>query len=440
MLIALLLTASASLGAAGDLPSFPGAEGFGAVATGGRGGRVIKVTNLNSSGPGSLNAACAEPGPRIVVFDVAGVIRGDVAIRHSHITIAAQSAPAPGITLVGRLLARPEDGGRLANIVVRFLRVRQSPAPGHTGDAVQLPHSERVMLDHLSLSWANDETIDIIHSSEVTVQWSTLEESDPTGHDKGEMHNFGILSAYPGSGNISIHHNLFAHHSRRLPSLSPREDGKPGDFRNNVIYNFREGLGHDGHRPMSGINLIGNYFKRGPNANVVYPFQFAKAGRYYVADNYFEGLGLVTLPLSSGFRSPDWFRISSNGTILDRAVEVAPVRTDSAQDAYRRVLERAGTWPRDRVTQRMLTEVHEGTGQWRRNAPANPPDAWLMEGIKAERPLADTDHDGMPDTWERRHGLNPRVQDHGRIMKSGYTAIEEYLNQRAEQRIAVQHH
>ena len=252
------IVASFSTFAQDRLPSFPGAEGFGAIAVGGRGGRVIKVTNLNASGPGSLHAACADRGPRIIVFEVGGVIRGDIEIRHSNITIAGQSAPAPGITIAGRLLALPFHEERLHDIVVRHLRLRPPPTNGVSGDAIQLPKSERIMLDHLSLAWANDEMIDIIHSSEVTVQWSTIEESDITGHAKGG-HNYAILSAYPGSGNVSIHHNLFAHHSRRLPSLSPQVSNKPDDFRNNVVYNFRDGLSHEGHEPKAPINLIANY-------------------------------------------------------------------------------------------------------------------------------------------------------------------------------------
>ena len=221
-----------------QLPAFPGAEGFGALAAGGRGGRVIKVTNLNSGGPGSFQAACESDGPRIVAFTVGGVIRGDVFIRHSHITIAGQTAPPPGITLAGRLISRPVPWRRLSDIVVRFVRVRPPPATGHDGDSIQLPDTERVILDHLSLSWANDEVIDICHSSEVTVQWCTIEESDTEGHGKRVAHNFAMISAYENSGNVSIHHNLFAHHSRQVPSLSPYVADKPGDFRNNVIYNF----------------------------------------------------------------------------------------------------------------------------------------------------------------------------------------------------------
>lgn len=266
--------------AGAELPAFPGAEGFGAVAMGGRGGKVIKVTNLNSSGPGSLQAACEAKAPRMVVFEVGGVIRGDIAIKHSYITIAGQTAPSPGITIEGRLLSRPEPWQRLHDIVVRFIRIRPPPTTGHEGDAIQLPDTERVILDHLSLSWANDEMIDVIHSSEFTLQWSTLEESDLEGHGKGVAHNYGIISAYPNSGNITIHHNLFAHQSRRSPSLTPYVPGKPSDFRNNVVYNFREGLTHDGHVPQEAINLIGNYYKRGPNSEKIIPFAFVPEGRY----------------------------------------------------------------------------------------------------------------------------------------------------------------
>lgn len=435
--VSLFVSIAAFAKASENLPAFPGAEGYGAVSKGGRGGRVIKVTNLNSSGPGSFQAACAEAGPRIVIFDVAGVIHGDVAIRHSGITIAGQSAPSPGITLVGRLLARPPEGERLQDVVVRFLRVRPPPTPGHTGDALQLPHSERVILDHLSLSWANDETIDIIHSSEVTVQWSAIEESDPAGHDKGVAHNFAILSAYPGSGNISIHHNLFAHHSRRLPSLSPGEPGKPGDFRNNVVYNFREGLGHDGHQPKSEINLIGNYYKRGPDSETIYPFHFTQTGNYFVADNYIDGWGMLSLPLPDRAQLPDWMRIREKGTLLNREVKAAPVFAHKAQEAYRLVLDRAGAWPRDRVTRRTISEVRDGTGSWGRHAPANPASEWLMEGMKRGKAEPDSDNDGIPDAWEKAHGLDARnAADNGQIMKSGYPAIEDYLNERARNRIA----
>ena len=421
-----------STSASDTLPAFPGAEGFGAVAVGGRGGRIIKVTNLNASGPGSLQMACATHGPRIVVFEVGGVIHGDVSIVHSNITIAGQTAPAPGVTIAGRLLAQPQHEERLHDIVVRFLRLRPAPAIGEQGDAIQLPKSERIMLDHLSLAWANDEMIDIIHSSEVTLQWSTIEESDPSGHGKGVPHNFAILSAYPGSGNVSIHHNLFAHHARRLPSVSPGVEGKPDDFRNNVIYNFRDGLSHEGHKPKAPINVVANYYKRGPNANFINPFQLDPIGRYYLANNYFDGVGVIDDPRTSAVSLPPWIRFRKEGVVLQEPIEVAAVTTVTAQQAYRQVLDHAGAWPRDRVTLRTLDEVRNGTGRWGRNAPASPDNDWFLKDLKRAAREPDSDDDGMPDWWEQAHGLDHKnPADRNRLMPSGYTAIEDYLNERA---------
>jgi pectate lyase len=425
---------------AGDvLPSFPGAEGFGAVSTGGRGGRVIKVTNLNASGPGSLQAACAEEGPRIVVFEVGGVIHGDIRIVHSNITIAGQTAPLPGITLAGRIFSRYADNVRLHDIVIRHLRIRPPPTTGSNGDAVQLSRTERILLDHLSLSWANDEMIDITHSSEVTIQWCTIEESDPTGHSKGVPHNYGILSAYPGSGNISIHHNLFAHHARRLPAISPQVEGKPADFRNNVVYNFRDGLSHEGHKPRAPINIIANYYKRGPNAAKVFPFNFDPVGQYYVAGNYFEEIGLIDDPRQAKRMFPSWFQSGRGGSVLTSPASATPVNTESAERAYRLVMDRAGAWPRDRVTLRTLNEVLHGKGHWARNAPADPTNDWFLDALPHAKIGPDSDGDGIPDQWERQHGLNPNDSgDHSTIMKDGYTAIEHYLNEMAAQRIHVQ--
>ena len=419
-----------------EAPAFPGAEGFGANSVGGRGGRVVKVTNLSNSGPGSLQAACEAEGPRIVVFDVGGVIRGDVKIRHSRITIAGQTAPSPGITIEGRLLARPEPWKRLSDIVVRFIRIRPLPTTGHDGDAVQLPDTERVILDHLSLSWANDEMIDLCHSSEVTVQWCTVEESDTEGHGKGGMHNLALISAYPRSGNISIHHNLIAHHAGRIPSLSPYVTGKPGDFRNNVVYNFSNGLTHDGHTPRSPINLVGNYYKRGPNAFFVRPFEFHESGRYYVGGNYIDGAGDIGEPRDPAAKLPFWVRVRPAGTVLHAPAAVAPVHTHSAQEAYKLVAEMAGCFPRDRVTRRTVEELMNGTGRWGRNGPSAPTDAWYLEGLRAGKAPQDSDGDGIPDEWEAAHGLNKAdPRDYQKRMRSGCSAIEEYLNDRAQRLI-----
>jgi len=435
-MVFLLIISSYSLLLADELPAFPGAEGFGAIAIGGRGGKVIKVTNLKSSGPGSLQEACETEGHRIVVFEVGGVIHGDVAIRHPYITIAGQTAPSPGITVEGRLLARPKDKSRLHDIVVRFIRFRPLPTTGSSGDTVQLPKSERIILDHLSLSWANDETIDIIFSSEVTVQWCAIEESDPTGHSKGVPHNFGILSAYEGSGNISLHHNLFAHHYRRCPSLSPQVPAKPGDFRNNLLYDCLGGLAHDGHTPKSGINMIGNYYKKGPSSERLYPFGFIDAGRYYVEGNYIEGIGEIGDPRDESVQFPRWIQYNRDGKKLTAPAKVAPIVTHSAQEAYRLVLAYAGCRPQDRVSLRTIEEVKTLTGKWARNAPLKPSDEWYLEGLQYDKSPVDSDNDAMPDAWEEANGCDKTDDsDYNKVMPSGYTAIEEYINERGEQLI-----
>ena len=287
-----LLMAAANAAFAGDnLPAFPGAEGFGAQSTGGRSGQVIKVTNLHDRGPGSLHAACRVKGPRIVVFDVSGVIPGDVVIEHGRISIMGQTAPGAGVTIEGMLSTRYNSPQPIDDVVVRFLRVRPSAAGGSGGDAIQLSQASRVILDHVSCSWACDETIDIYSAQDVTVQWCSIEESVVAGHPEGR-HNYGLISG-PRGERVSIHHNLFAHHARRCPAIA----NGPADVRNNVIYNFRDGLSHEGHEPNDrGFNLIGNYYKRGPSDAKIFPFCFRGDVSYYLRDNFIEGVGIIQDP------------------------------------------------------------------------------------------------------------------------------------------------
>jgi pectate lyase len=430
---AMLACALAPVGAAP--PAFPRAEGFGASAAGGRGGTVIKVTNLNAKGPGSLQAACQARGPRIVVFDVSGVIRGNVTITQPCITIAGQTAPGGGITIEGMLCSQYRARPSLKEIVIRFLRIRRNRTYGHSGDAVQITASRNVILDHVSLAWANDESIDMSGCSGATVQWCTIEESDTEGHEKGR-HNYGPLFCAVGSGNLSIHHNLLAHHSRRCPALMPETPGWPGDFRNNVVYNFREGLSREGRTRMAPINLLNNYYKRGPSAARVRLFSLVPNVKYHIAGNFVEGVGLIGDPRRTKANWPAWLQSDAQGQVLTAPAKVAPVTTQSAEQAYRLVLAQAGCLPRDRVTRRTLQEVVKGTGKWGRNAPLHPTDEWYMHGLKPTKPPTDSDNDGMPDAWERKRGLDPRSgADANRKMPTGYTAIEQYLNEQADELI-----
>ena len=431
---------------AGELPSFPGAEGFGAVAVGGRGGKVIKVTNLNARGPGSFAAAAGAEGPRVIVFDVGGVIRANVMIRHGNCTIAGQTAPSPGIKLEGMLFTKYPDGED--DHIIRFLRIRPRNKRGHTSDCVQMPRTDRVILDHCSFSWAVDETVDCIGSADWTMQWCTLEESDTVGHDNGR-HNYGFCSAYARSGNLSIHHNLFAHHSRRCPCVAPYEPGKPADVRNNVMYDCYTCLTHSGHGPKTKapINMVGNYYRRGSSHPRLYPYATIKGVKYHMSGEYIDGLGIIKDTADPTAKFPSWIQFNRNGMRLPEPAKAAPVTTQKAEEAYRLVMARAGCFPRDRVTKRTLNEVKTSTGKWGRNGPAEPTDEWFLQGLAAGQAPADADGDGMPDAWETAHALNPEdASDAAKAVPAaaskndrhkGYTYIEFYVNERADRLVSA---
>lgn len=412
--------------------AFPGAEGFGALATGGRGGRVIKVTNLDASGPGSLQWALDQPGPRIVVFDVSGVIEGDILVPHGDVTIAGESAPGGGITIAGRLTAEYDES--VQNIVVRFLRVRPPPLTGGSDgeqyDAVQFSRNRRFILDHISVSWASDETIDLYEAVDATVQWSTIEESSVEGHPEGE-HNYGLINGPDGS-RVSIHHNLFAHHKNRCPALATG----PADVRNNVVYDAQHGFVHH-NEAWGAFNIVGNYYRQGPSA-ALFPFYFdgGEGSSYFLADNYIDDpddfTGLVDDPWTSG-EHPTFGDMEGYGQGVSEPFDFSgepswvPVTTDDVFTAYDRVLSLAGAFPRDMVTWRTLAEVEDRTGSWGAKPPAD-----LFEGLNADAPAADSDSDGMPDAWESANGLDPDDgADASEVTGSGYTAIETYLHERA---------
>jgi hypothetical protein len=440
---------TAQAGAKGPaVKAFPGAEGWGAVTAGGRGGKVIKVTTLNASGPGSLAEACATEGPRMVVFEVSGVIRGDIRITRPRITIAGQTAPGAGITIAGMISSY--DHG-VHDVIIRHLRVRRNRDKGSGGDCIQLgglgprkTGTYNIILDHLSLSWGNDEMLDLYHAHDVTVQWCSVEESDDQGHSKG-AHNFGIISAAEDNGAVSVHHNLWAHHARRVPCLAPYRENAAGDFCNNLIYNCRGGYADDGHgnRARSPVNLQKNYYKRGPQTlERMYPYALSPDMDYYVQDNYFEDWGYQHHPKHWKFGMggvPRWIQFNNNGRELAEPAQAPPVSTVDAKKVHDLVLAQAGCWPRDRVTQRTIEEVRNKSGAWGRNAPLEPTREWFLEGLHPGKTPLDADDDGMPDAWEKAHGLDPgNPADATRMVPKGgskddrhrgYTWLEFYLNE-----------
>ncbi len=431
-------------GAVPDLVAFPGAEGFGASATGGRGGDVVIVDTLEPFGPGSLGDALSPEDcrPRIVVFAVSGVIevpgpKYDMELRCGDVTIAGQTAPGAGITIHGRV-----DGyGAGGNIIIRHVRFRPPPINDEEGavddlasryDALQLGGNPSTILDHLSLSWGSDETLDMYEfSPDSTVQWTTIEQSNPEGAEPS--HNDGLIAG-PDSPRFTVHHVLFAHHEARCPALATG----PVELINSVMYDCQDAMVH--HNPASGeFHIAGNTFIHGPSHENFTPMFFddeEPGGTTYwlyqnqiTAPGQFEGIvdDISTTPLAEAAFSAgtDASQIISEPTdFTTEAVTYQPVSIQTPGDAYESVLTSAGAFPRDEMTLETVDDVRTGGGDWTPNPPED-----LIAGLTPGEAPADADADGMADAWESDNGLDPaNGDDHATVMSSGYTAIEEYIN------------
>jgi len=410
------------LDADSTLPAFPGAEGFGASAQGGRGGEVLFVTNLDDSGPGSLRDAINAQGPRTIVFRTSGVIelqRG-LELKEPYCTIAGQTAPGDGVCLknFGFTISTHD-------VIVRHLRFRPGDEPGTAlrenghrfePDAVTVGSPSRdVILDHCSASWATDETLSVSGTSvdRVTIQWCFITESLNDGfHSKGE-HGFGSLIRC--NGHVSFHHNLFAHHQSRSPRPGTYGDGSVVfDFRNNVIYDTK---GYSAEDPVR-MNYVGNYIRR-PKQWV---FKVGGIGsKIYQSDNFLEG---------AGKRNADFWQFFDNGrphNLKQQPFAVAEVATESAQDAFERVLASGGaTLPRrDKVDARIVEQVRQGSG----SVIDSQAEVGGWPDYRSTEPPLDTDNDGMPDAWEEEHGLDSTNSDPNSDSDGdGYTNLEEFLN------------
>lgn len=414
--VLLLSAAWLQLGAApaGAVPAFPGAEGFGADAVGGRGGRVIEVTTLADSGPGSLRAALEASGPRIVVFRVGGTI--DVGeklrIENPYCTVAGQTAPGGGIALRGQKFYVQAD-----HVIIRHVRFRLGPVEQR--DALAVTGGARhVILDHVSVSWGADETLSVdTASSDVTVQWSFVTE--------------GLLPSNKGSllntpSRVTFHHNLWAHHGERLPKADG--DGEDPQFQlvNNVMYNWRTSATNVTIDAL--VNLIGNFYRAGPST---------ERPHRAVRDQSPAGLSLYVAgnvgPNCPNGCSDEW-DITDDMSTSHRAPSPHPmpfVTTQSARDAYAAVLDGAGaTRPRrDAVDARIVADVRNGTGRMI----THPSEVGGWPSLAGGTPPADSDRDGMPDAWETERGFDPEDPSDGArdADANGYTNVEEYLNELA---------
>ena len=427
--------------------AFPTAEGYGKFTKGGRGGRVIEVTNLNDSGTGSLRAAVEASGARTVVFRVSGTINltKDLKISNPYITIAGQTAPGDGICISQYPLVFSTD-----EIIVRYIRVRMGDEAGNESDAISGRYHKNIIVDHVSASWSVDETVSIYHCENVTVQWCIVSESlYLSNHEKG-THGYGAIW---GSDYGTYHHNLLAHHTSRNPRFASGCGNT--DYRNNVIYNWGYNSCYGGEKVeqnsteyiFTNINLVANYYKPGPatkSGGTRYKIAQPSSrnaendyGKWYVSDNYMYGNTNVTTDNWNGGIQPDDGITAIPWLKLEEPWPAMAINQQTAEDAYNSVLEKAGaSFPqRDAVDQRIVDETTNGTATYGASYGANTgiidtqSDVGGWPVLNSLPAPTDSDHDGMPDSWETANELDPNDSgDRNLYVVSGYTVLEVYLN------------
>jgi pectate lyase len=441
-----------------SVPAFPGAEGSGAAAVGGRGGQVIEVTNLDDSGPGSLRAAIQARGPRIVVFRIAGTIALDSQLRieHPYMTIAGQTAPGGGILIKSKGV----DGDSLHiathDVIIRYLRIRVgagswlSTGEGSRGDAAAVYGGTdiyNIIFDHVSCSWATDETFSVWANyggaSNITFQYGILAEP-LEGHSTNFITGGQTSALSEMVGDVDIHHTLFMNSSHRNPLVKT----PTLRFVNNIIYNW----GFYATQTVGGVSsdIIGNLYKKGPSSPGNHEVQAATGGvlggnpSIYIAGNkgpynsnpaadnwpmvaYVTGEnGRETGPLSLDFRRSSPMAAQTFPITADSVLDLETILLPTVGASHR--LDQYGNWVanRDAVDERLIQEYQAGRG----TISTHEDDVGGFPTIASGTPYQDSDHDGMPDEWENLHGFDPNDPSDGPVDadRDGYTNVEEYLN------------
>ncbi len=409
-LLAGILSAAGLAGA--QTTGFPGAAGFAAATTGGRGGEVYHVTNLNDAGPGSLRAGVEHPaGPRTIVFDVGGYIALKSVLRiGSDLTIAGQTAPGEGIGLRGSEVSL--SGSH--NIIIRYLRIRQGLAEKQDKkSAINIYGGRDILLDHLSIQWGRWDTVDMNLCTNVTLEDCII------GPGVAPQ-RFGCLCQ---SDNVSFLRNLWISNQSRNPKSKGRVQ-----YVNNVIYNW--GVtgyvgGHSGADHCA--DLINNYFIKGPSSSARFVGEFKPTDHLYQTGNF------VDLDRDGKLNGrpvmPEDFGKQDGPTLVTAptSAPALPVTVLSAAEAYQKIVASAGaSLHRDAVDRRLIEDL---TSLGVRGQTVHDPAEMGGFGEIAGGPAPlDSDGDGMPDAWEIAHGLNPQVADGNKIAASGRTQLEEYLN------------
>lgn len=478
-------------------PAFPGAEGFGRYTTGGRGGSIYHVTNLNdycdddkygtkvsdsdSRAQGTLRYAIRQSGARVIVFDVAGTIDlvCPLRIKNDNVSVLGQTAPGDGICLKNYTF-----GIFANNVIVRFIRCRMGDEKATEDDSMNSylktgNEKSNVIIDHCSMSWSTDECGSFYGNRQFTLQWCILSESLRNSvHDKGQ-HGYGGIW---GGESAAFHHNLLAHHDSRNPRFDHGYVSTlagPVDYVNNVVYNWGKNSTYGGENlpgaEAKKFNMINNFYKPGPytkdstnksnlllnpttkcsNCNSSSPTNIVP-GKFYINGNYVNGqlatVSSTNLKFDSGY---DIDKFYSNSYLISRALSSScdflnynTISMHSANDAYSKVLQYAGaSLKRDAVDESVCDDVKNGIAKYHGSKYNSPGLIDTQTDVKGSRasawptlqgtPVIDSDHDGMPDSWEEANGLNPNNASDANLYtidssKKYYTNIEVYANSLVE--------
>lgn len=414
------------------VPAFPGAMGGGMYTTGGRGGKVVKVTNLNDNGPGSFREATNTKGRRTIVFDVSGTIEiySELVIKSGDLTIAGQTAPGDGICIKGNEVKLEAD-----NIIIRFIRFRPGDLLKAEYDALTGFGNKNIIIDHCSMSWSTDETVSFYDNKNFTLQWCIVSESLNNSHHRKGAHGYGGIW---GGNNASFIFNLMAHHNSRNPRLqgeryNPAEGSEIVEIVNNIIYNWGEKAIYGGEE--GSYNLVGNIFIPGPATKhsvadeILDPYE--PYGEFFLDGNVF-------LHENEKWTDAGWENVKkpddqnekimaeSEFSLLNNTLPV------EVKEAYNLILNFAGaSLVRDAVDKRIVEDVQEGKYVYGSNGIIDSQsDTGGWPFLNSFIAPVDTDGDGMPDEWELKHNLNPLDPADGNLftLDSRYTNLEVYLN------------
>lgn len=483
LVLAVFLVLEIPLFSQTSTPAFPTAEGFGMMSTGGRGGQVVEVTNLqdNEKGDivGSLRWAFKQSTsePTTIVFRVSGIIHLVADLRGKFtngLTIAGQTAPGDGICIRGHKV----NLGGSSNLIIRHLRFRiglNDDGSFVKGGSIGIENANNVIIDHCTFGWSGEENMTLYDNDFTTVQWCIVHEGlYASGHAKG-VRSYGCQW---GGQNATYHHNLLAHNMSRTPRFNGTKHHDVNviyDYVNNVNYNWgKPNSAYGAYIEIDGTykcNMVNNYYKPGPARPGDLPSFFAqssyhssqgttKIAKWYLKGNFMEGKANNSLNKDNSIGlDASYYKekgIPKSSLVVKEPFSIAyPVTTETAINAYNSVLNHVGAFPRDTVDRRIIHEVRTGTASGKGTVKTVPNKDGkthtdnqfygIAKGIidnpiatfgaeaypkyKTYHTIRDKDHDGMDDEWESANGLNPaNANDRNKTTISGYTCLEVYLN------------